>query len=1364
MAATRKISTLVAVEGDKAYKQALTAINTELKAMESRMRLVTAECAGNANSEEALTKKGDALRNVIAAQQKKVEALTAAMRNAQNAQDKWAEEADKAKQDFDSASDAVSKLDDNSRNMAECYRTTQKQIQNAQAELRQLQSTSSETSDSEAILKGKIDSLNATLAELDRKSNGAAKGNAELLERQERLGRELQAVNGKMTSAGNTVNRYQTQINNAQVKILDLDVELRKNSQYLDEARSSADHCATSIDRFGREVRQTGGECREGSNEIRGVGESVDALSSILMAVGVQKGLRKISDALHECVEASADFSYTMSTVRAVTGAGGEEMAALSTQAKEYAASTIYYAQDIADAYATMGRAGFTASEMLAALPGVVALASASGEGLADVTSTMADNLTAFGDGADQAARYADVLAQTAAKSNTTVANLSDAFKMAASTAGGLGYSVEDLSVWLAAMANQGIKGSMAGSAVTTALSRMAGGTDEAADKLEDLGVSMFDARGNARDLDVFLDDLRTAFSGLTEEEKENTATTLAGIRGKKALLTLVNTSADDWNLLTEAINNSTGAAERMADVQLDNYTGKVALLKSAAEELKITVGDQLTPAFGDLAEAGTDALGWMSELLKTHEDAVPIIGGTVTAIGAFVGIMTVAVAAVKVFQIASASLGAALGPVAVALGIISVAVGALSSAFIASANDSDAAATKVKESAERWQQAKDAYQDATEEMNNEHASIDALVTELYGLADGTSVSVGEQERIAAIISELNELVPELALSYDRTTNSINKSKESVRAYTNMLHAQEKVEAERDKYTAAVEERKKAEEALNQALKEQAESQKKVDAIREGGASGRDRRNAVVDLEFRKYAVEEAKKHLDELDAAVDASSEALSQAESELNGYTAKWENFARAAADADLRSLATDADSASGSAEELSDAYNDLAARFDTVKENGSEAAVALAEQRLEALELRVAVASLEEGYGAFVRVAGVNLEELAGYLSANGISVDEWGESFETNLDKVTNGFSRVGTDMGLDLEEIKTNLESNALAYSTWQENINLLMQEAVTNYGEDAVLFVQYVKDMGVGAADQVSEMVGDMSYTFNEIVPAFSGAAKSAVDGANLEFGYGADNATEIGKSTSSAYAEGIKQGKEGSATSAKTLADETGKKIDTLPSKFYKTGSKAGDKLSDAINGKTKKIEQTCKDITAAAAKSADQPDLFRQSGLHCAQGLAAGIRSGASDVRNAASALVTQALATIRATAGEHSPWATTRKSGQYGAAGLALGMRDNMGLVIREATEVSRAAVKSLSMDSVSAPTANTRGAYAYYRQAAMEPMNHGSADGTGNAPQITTYVYLGNRQVAEAVTDQVITEINGRVVQERRGKGR
>lgn len=1364
MAATRKISTLVAVEGDKAYKQALTSINTELKAMESRMRLVTAECADNANSEEALTKKGDALRNVIAAQQKKVEALTAAMRNAQSAQDKWAEEADKAKQAFDSASDAVSKLDDNSRNMAECYRTTQKQIQNAQAELRQLQSTTSEASDSEAILKGKIDSLNATLAELDRKSNGAAKGNAELLERQERLGRELQAVNGKMASAGNTVNRYQTQINNAQVKILDLDVELRKNSQYLDEARSSADHCATSIDRFGREVRQTGEECREGSNGVREVGESVDALSSILMAVGVQKGLRKISDALHECVEASADFSYTMSTVRAVTGAGGEEMAALSTQAKEYAASTIYYAQDIADAYATMGRAGFTASEMLASLPGVVALASASGEGLADVTSTMADNLTAFGDGADQAARYADVLAQTAAKSNTTVANLSDAFKMAASTAGGLGYSVEDLSVWLAAMANQGIKGSMAGSAVTTALSRMAGGTDEAADKLEDLGVSMFDARGNARDLDVFLDDLRTAFSGLTEEEKENTATTLAGIRGKKALLTLVNTSADDWNLLTEAINNSTGAAERMADVQLDNYTGKVALLKSAAEELKITVGDQLTPAFGDLAEAGTDALGWMSEFLKTHEDAVPIIGGTVTAIGAFIGIMTVAVAAVKAFKIAKDSLGTSLGPLSIVLGVVSAAAGLLAANFVAAANSSYTAGEKVAESAERWQQAKDAYQDATEEMNNERASINALVIELYGLADGTSVSVGEQERIAAIISELNELVPELALSYDENTNSINRSRESAKAYLKMLRAQEKMETEREKYTAAIEERKKAEEALNQALAEQAKCQEEIKANMEKA-----NRNTMVpgegfQLDAVNRAVDEARAHLGELNHAVEESEQALSDAKTELNESTTEWENFARAAADADLRSLATDADSASGSAEELSDAYNDLAAQFDAVKENGSEAAVALAGQRLEALELRAAVASLEEGYGNLLTEVGVDIPALGAYLHENGISVDEWGDRYKDNFDSIINKFHVVDTSLDMSLDEMKTALETNITAYQAWQTNIDTLMQAAVDSGSSANIEFAQYMKDMGIGAAEQLAEMVKDVDGTLDEFGPLFGGAAKDAVDATNREFGRGIDDATGSGKAMSSAYAEGIKQGKEGSATSAKTLADETGKKIDTLPSKFYKTGSKAGDKLSDAINGKTKKIEQTCKDITAAAAKSADQPDLFRQSGLHCAQGLAAGIRSGASDVRNAASALVTQALATIRATAGEHSPWATTRKSGQYGAAGLALGMRDNMGLVIREATEVSRAAVKSLSMDSVSAPTANTRGAYAYYRQAAMEPMNHGSADGTGNAPQITTYVYLGNRQVAEAVTDQVITEINGRVVQERRGKGR
>jgi len=189
-------------------------------------------------------------------------------------------------------------------------------------------------------------------------------------------------------------------------------------------------------------------------------------------------------------------------------------------------------------------------------------LAAASGENLGTVSDIVTDAMTAFGLSADKAGHFADVLAQASNRSNTNVGMMGETFKYVAPVAGALGYSVEDAAVAIGLMANSGIKSSQAGTALRQTLTRLAKPTDEVEAAMEDLGISLTDSEGNMKSLGDVILDMRKGFKNLTKDQQAQYAASIAGQEGMSGLLAIVNASDEDFNTLTEAIQNSDGAAQ----------------------------------------------------------------------------------------------------------------------------------------------------------------------------------------------------------------------------------------------------------------------------------------------------------------------------------------------------------------------------------------------------------------------------------------------------------------------------------------------------------------------------------------------------------------------------------------------------------------------------------------------------------------------------------------------------------------------------------------------------------------------------------------------------------------------------------
>lgn len=360
-------------------------------------------------------------------------------------------------------------------------------------------------------------------------------------------------------------------------------------------------------------------------------------------------------------IKAGSDFEAGMSKVQAISGASGDEIAKLADKAKEMGAKTKFSATESAEAMQYMAMAGWKTGDMLNGIEGIMNLAAASGEDLASTSDIVTDALTTFGEAADQSGKFADALAAAASNSNTNVAMLGESFKYVAPVAGALGYSYQDVSVALGLMANSGIKASMAGTSLRQLFTNLAKPTDSMAAAMDYLGISLQDDEGNMKSLMDVMQDLRKSFgkcqmpmdefqsklaeldtqyaNGELTEKKYNKAlqdltekaygaegalkakyaATLAGTQGMSGLLAIVNSSDDDFDKLTEAIYNSDGAAEKMADTMNDNLQGAITLAKSALESVQIALYEKVQEPMKDTVKTVTSMLEDMNNSLAEN-------------------------------------------------------------------------------------------------------------------------------------------------------------------------------------------------------------------------------------------------------------------------------------------------------------------------------------------------------------------------------------------------------------------------------------------------------------------------------------------------------------------------------------------------------------------------------------------------------------------------------------------------------------------------------------------------------------------------------------------------------------------------
>lgn len=478
----------------------------------------------------------------------------------------------------------------------------------------QIKSTQSALKDVEKLLK--LDPTNTTL--LAQKQKLLTQAIGETKEKLATLKIAAQQANEQLQKGEITQEQYDA----LQREIAETEAELKK----LESQASKANQTLAKIGEVGEKLENAG-------QKITNVGKKVTVVSTAVTAMG------------GAAVKTAADFESSMSQVQATMGITKDSMStldgqsvntmdALSDLAKEMGSKTAFSASECAEALNYLALAGYDTQEMADTLPTVLNLAAAGGLDLASASDMVTDAMSALGMETKDADKMVDQMAKTASSTNTSVGQLGEGILTIGATAKSIKGGTAELNTALGILANNGIKGAEGGTHLRNVILSLQNPTDKAADTMDALGVSVFDSEGNMRSLNDILGDLNTSMEGMTAEEKANIISKIFNKTDLSSVNALLANTGDTWDELQTSIENSGGAAQQMADTQLDNLSGQLTILKSAVEGFAISIGETLMPMIKNIVAKLQSFVDWLNNLDEGTRETILKIGLFVAALG----------------------------------------------------------------------------------------------------------------------------------------------------------------------------------------------------------------------------------------------------------------------------------------------------------------------------------------------------------------------------------------------------------------------------------------------------------------------------------------------------------------------------------------------------------------------------------------------------------------------------------------------------------------------------------------------------------------------------------------------------------
>lgn len=460
--------------------------------------------------------------------------------------------------------------------------------------------------------------LNKVQARSDRLKNTNINPTAKISDKSSDLNRtkaELMDLDGEFKSANMSATKY---FNNIQ-----------SNSEKADNVVSN------NLSNIGKKITDAG-------KDISQVGDKLTTRVTLpILGIGVA------------AAKIGMDFEAQMSRVKAISGATGSEFKQLHDQALQLGADTAFSAKQAAEGMENLASAGFSTSEIMSAMPGLLDLAASSGESLASSSDIAASTLRGFGLAASDAGHVADVLAKNAAATNAAVVDTGEAMKYISPVAQTAGWSLESVAAAIGELSNSGIKGSQAGTTLRAMFSRLAKPSDESAKAMAAMGFKAYDAQHKMKSLSQIISDLTKSTAKMTDEQKQNTIAQVFGEEAMSGILTLIKNGSSSLDDLTNSYVNSNGAAKEMATTMQANAKSAIEQMTGSLETAGIKIEEAFAPKITEAANYVQDLANKFSELSPEQQDfyikmalgaaaigpVIKLIGGLVSTVGGFISI-----------------------------------------------------------------------------------------------------------------------------------------------------------------------------------------------------------------------------------------------------------------------------------------------------------------------------------------------------------------------------------------------------------------------------------------------------------------------------------------------------------------------------------------------------------------------------------------------------------------------------------------------------------------------------------------------------------------------------------------------------
>ena len=1049
--------------------------------------------------------------------------------------------------------------------------------------------------------------------------------------------------------------------------------ELKDNKTKMSELDKAADELDNSLD-----------QVEDGAKKAEGGFTVLKGTLANLASQVITKVVSGLTDLAKETLNVGMSFESSMSNNAALFKATGEDLEKLTETAKHYGETTQFSASEAADALGYMALAGWDAEKATSELGGVLDLAGASGMGLAEASDMVTDYLSAFSNTAMSAAEFADKLAYAQANSNTTAQQLGEAYKNSAANLNAAGQDVETVTSLLAAMANQGLKGSEAGTALSAMMRDLTAKMKDGKVQIGDTAVAVQDSEGNYRDLTDILKDVEKATDGMGDAQKASALSSTFTADSIKGLNLILNDGVDKAADFEKSLRNCDGAAGEMSDTMNDNVAGALKLLKSNIESKMITVFDRakgsIKDSIGSMSSA-LDSIDWnkvgdavgkfaakVADLFSYLVDNAETVKGVLVAIG---GVITTVFAVNKIagfigsIQTLSGAFTALWGVMAAnPLGATALVAGALVAAIVALNkakgdaiektyglnNEEQALINKINDEKAALDQATEARKQANAAIDSEYGQNQKLWDELQDIVDANGeIKKGYEDRAAVITGLLAESLGVEIEIVDGQIQKYDELKSSIEDVIRTKRAEALLEANKEAYSEAISKSAEAYTTYTKALAEATNTQAELTnaenkaketraLLADGAGLTADQISTLTDKYLDEMQV------VDTLKGKYNDQNQALKDAESNYFSYASTIQNYEGVMAAM-----------ASGDVEVLGKALDQLSNNFMTAETATKE----MLENQLKDFKEQYANMKTAVDQG----MPGVNKAQ----VEAMGQLVKD----AEKELNKLGPKAKKAGKKSG---DEHAAGVKSTAGA-------------------GKKAGVTV--ATDTATGLGSKNTKETGKKKG--NEYASGVSGTAsagkkagESVAKSANVGMGNVDDKAT--GTKKGNEYAAGVK-GTSGSAkTAGKTIANSAKSGAGSVS--LNGTGKTTGSGYVSGVKAQTGSAKSAGKKLANNAKSGAGSVSAYG-SGENFSQGFINGIKSKISAATVAAATLGANALASLRRAQSEGSPSKITTQSGKYFGQGFINGITDQIPGAVKAAKEMAKealSAVDGLDVSSV------------------------------------------------------------------------